>query len=337
MSLESLLQLELGRRRYTFPQVTFVSQLTPTNQPLQTLLFGNLVQLFVSFSSAETAYFQDSKNATIVQEFNTAAANLRSAASLQASYIVYIGTCPLIHSMSLLTFLPGVGTFVCTYIYMVIWVYTGELNAKRIREKYLQAVLRQDITYYDTVGAGEIATRIQTDTRTSVTFHCLSTLNLLLIRSDTGSHVRQGCSHCKLYLCFPYRLHPCLRSLLETCSCNIFHSPLLYNRRRPHGYPCVEIPTVCILSISFDFPSHIFHRSSLNHIARSGTLAEEVISTIRTAHAFGIQKTLDRLYDVPVQSALLGDYKTAIIQGSCVAFLMFAIYSAYALGTDESH
>lgn len=55
--------------------------------------------------------------------------------------------------------------FGCTYIYMYIWVHTGEINSKRIREKYLQAVLRQDIAFFDNVGAGEIATRIQTDTR----------------------------------------------------------------------------------------------------------------------------------------------------------------------------
>lgn len=190
--MEWLLQLELGLRRYTLPQVKSVSQLTPTNQPLQTLLFGNLVQIFASFNSAETAYLQNSKNATIVQEFNTAGANLRSVASLQASYMVYIGTCPLngTHSLHVFTHIPpGVGTLVCTYIYLVTWIYTGELNAKRIRERYLQAVLRQDIAYYDTVGAGEIATRIQTNTRTSVPFPCLSTLNPLLIRSDTGRHV----------------------------------------------------------------------------------------------------------------------------------------------------
>ena len=45
------------------------------------------------------------------------------------------------------------------------WVYTSEINAKRIREHYLQAVLRQDIAFFDHVGAGEVATRIQTDTR----------------------------------------------------------------------------------------------------------------------------------------------------------------------------
>ena len=55
--------------------------------------------------------------------------------------------------------------FICTYAYMYIWVYTGEVNAKRVRERYLQAILRQDIAYFDNVGAGEVATRIQTDTR----------------------------------------------------------------------------------------------------------------------------------------------------------------------------
>ena len=47
---------------------------------------------------------------------------------------------------------------------MYIWVYTGEVNAKRIRERYLAAVLHQDIAFFDNVGAGEVTTRIETDT-----------------------------------------------------------------------------------------------------------------------------------------------------------------------------
>jgi len=53
----------------------------------------------------------------------------------------------------------------CTYVYMCMWVYTGEVNTKRIREQYLQAILRQEIAYFDKVGAGEVVTRIETDTR----------------------------------------------------------------------------------------------------------------------------------------------------------------------------
>jgi len=77
---------------------------------------------------------------------------------------------------------------------MGAWVYTGEKLSKRIRERYLTSVLRQDVAvrplldrsslsnmrltcppllssarcardqFFDTVGAGEVATRIQTDT-----------------------------------------------------------------------------------------------------------------------------------------------------------------------------
>jgi ATP-binding cassette, subfamily B (MDR/TAP), member 1 len=55
--------------------------------------------------------------------------------------------------------------FICTYIYMCIWVYTAEVTAKRIRERYLKSILRQDIAFFDTVGPGEVTTRLQTDTR----------------------------------------------------------------------------------------------------------------------------------------------------------------------------
>ena len=55
--------------------------------------------------------------------------------------------------------------FTATFIYMHIWVYTSKVNAKRLRERYLQAILRQDIAFFDNVGTGEVATRVQTDTR----------------------------------------------------------------------------------------------------------------------------------------------------------------------------
>jgi ATP-binding cassette subfamily B (MDR/TAP) protein 1 len=48
---------------------------------------------------------------------------------------------------------------------MMIWTWTGEKNARRIRELYFKAILRQEIAYFDKLGAGEVTTRIQTDTR----------------------------------------------------------------------------------------------------------------------------------------------------------------------------
>lgn len=61
-------------------------------------------------------------------------------------------------------------------------------------------------------------------------------------------------------------------------------------------------------------------------------MAEEVISTMRTAHAFGTQKTLAGLYDVHTEKARRSDLKAAIWQGTGISVFFFVIYSSYALG-----
>ena len=70
----------------------------------------------------------------------------------------------------------------------------------------------------------------------------------------------------------------------------------------------------------------------MKHIAEGGTLAEEVISTIRTAQAFGTQSTLGGLYNKYIDKSLAINLKTAVWNGGGLAFFFFFIYSAYALG-----
>ncbi|KAI5993496.1 ABC transporter type 1, transmembrane domain-containing protein, partial [Pisolithus albus] len=122
------------------------------SQPLMTLVFGRLIQDFVTFTSALEMSTDPYGNATEISStghnFHSAAQELRRAAAQNASYLAYVGA----------------GMALCTWIYMFLWMYTGEVGAKRIRENYLQAILRQDIAYFDHVGAGEVATRIHMDT-----------------------------------------------------------------------------------------------------------------------------------------------------------------------------
>jgi ATP-binding cassette subfamily B (MDR/TAP) protein 1 len=40
------------------------------------------------------------------------------------------------------------------------WAYTGERQTQRFREKYVNAILSQEIGWFDTCGAGELATRV---------------------------------------------------------------------------------------------------------------------------------------------------------------------------------
>ena len=74
-----------------------------------------------------------------------------------------------------------------------------------------------------------------------------------------------------------------------------------------------------------------YMQESLKNVAEGGTLAEEVISTIRTTHAFGSQKILHGLYNIRVQNARLVDVKGAAWQGGALGVMFFAIYGSYAL------
>jgi ATP-binding cassette, subfamily B (MDR/TAP), member 1 len=76
-------------------------------------------------------------------------------------------------------------------------------------------------------------------------------------------------------------------------------------------------------------------RKSLAHVANGGSLAEEVISTIRTAQAFGTQNTLAKIYERHVGEAHKVDLKAAIGHGAGLGSFFFVIYSAYALSKSD--
>jgi ATP-binding cassette subfamily B (MDR/TAP) protein 1 len=70
---------------------------------------------------------------------------------------------------------------------------------------------------------------------------------------------------------------------------------------------------------------------SRQYIADGGSFAEEVISTMRTAQAFGIQSTLADVYDAFIYNASKVDNKSAMVLGGGLAIFFFILYAAYAL------
>jgi len=79
----------------------------------------------------------------------------------------------------------------------------------------------------------------------------------------------------------------------------------------------------------------IYIRLSLKHVAEGGNVAEEVISSIRTAQAFGTQAVLASLYDTFINQCLKVDMKAAVWHGFGMGSFFFVIYSAYALGENK--
>lgn len=230
--------------------------------------------------------------------------------------------------------------FACTYIYMYVWVYTGEVNAKRIREKYLQAVLRQDIAFFDNVGAGEVATRIQTDTRkffssSSIAYRPAQPWDIDLVQQGISEKVALVVNFLAAFIVGfvlayirSWRLALALSSILPCIAITGGIMNKMVSRSMQY------VSTFLKQSLDVMLITQL-HRASLKHVADGGSLAEEVISTVRTAQAFGTQRILSDLYDGHTGKAYVLDMKAAAWNGGGLAIFFFIIYSAYALGMSS--
>jgi ATP-binding cassette, subfamily B (MDR/TAP), member 1 len=70
---------------------------------------------------------------------------------------------------------------------------------------------------------------------------------------------------------------------------------------------------------------------SIKHVAEGANVAEEVISTVRTAQAFGTQDTLARKYEDHAVQARVADTRVALFSGIGLGAVFFVIYASDAL------
>ncbi|RXK39840.1 ATP-binding cassette, subfamily B (MDR/TAP), member 1 [Tremella mesenterica] len=250
-------------------------------QPLMTLIFGRLTSSFTSYAIALNQVAQYGNTPETAAAIEASQHRLRTDSGRDALYLLAM----------------GLGTFICTWVFMFIWNYTGELSTKRLREEYVRAVLRQEIAYFDDVGAGEVSTRIQTDCdlvqdgsseRVALVVQYLSTFItgyvLAIVRS--------------------WRLALALASILIVLMASGTYMMMVMTK---------------------------YSTISLEAIAKAGSLAEEIIGSIRTVHAFSTGSTLRQRFDGHIQSSRRAGRSDALVESAGVGVMIFSIWSAYAL------
>ncbi|CAH1758914.1 12613_t:CDS:2 [Entrophospora sp. SA101] len=188
-------------------------------------------------------------------------------------------------------------TFVATYIYMACWVYTGERITRKIREAYLRAILRQNIAYFDKLGAGEVTTRITSDTH--------------LIQDGISEKVPVAAHYIGEFI-----------TAFIIAFVKSWKMTLVI---------CCAVPLIAITSGVMNKFTSVYMKKALDSYSFAGTIAEEVISTIRTAVAFGNQKKLSKLYDVHLGKAKVQGVKKSIVNGTSIGVIYLFLYSTYAL------
>ena len=191
----------------------------------------------------------------------------------------------------------AIGEFVTIYVCTVGFIYTGEHITQKIREQYLAAILRQNIAFFDKLGAGEITTRITADT------------NL----------VQDGVSE---------------KIALTMTALATFVTAFVISFVKYWKLTLILSSTVfALVAVMGGGSSFIirYNKQSLESYALGGTIAEEVISSIRNATAFGTQDKLARQYDKHLQEAEKWGLKLKITLAAMIAGMMGIVYLNYGL------
>lgn len=202
-----------------------------------------------------------------------------------------------ISHMTLYFIYLAVGEFVTIYICTVGFIYTGEHITQKIREQYLAAILRQNIGFFDKLGAGEITTRITADT--NLVQDGLSEkigLTLTAIATFVTAFIVAFIKYWKLTLI-----------LSSTVFAIVF---------------TMAAGSTFVIK---------YNKQSLESYALGGTVAEEVISSIRNAIAFGTQDKLAKQYDSHLKVAEKWGLKLKIVLATMIACMMGIIYLNYGL------
>ena len=187
--------------------------------------------------------------------------------------------------------------FVTTYISTVGFIYTGEHISGKIRIHYLEAVTRQNIGFFDKLGSGEVTTRITSDT------------NL----------VQDGISE---------------KVSLTLNAVATFATAFIIGFIK--SWKLTLILSATVFSIAFIMGGGStfiikYSKQSLSAYALGGTVAEEVISSIRNATAFGTQDKLAKQYDVHLASAEKWGFKNKFTLAIMIGAMFGVIYLNYGL------
>ncbi|KAI5465724.1 ABC multidrug transporter Mdr1 [Mariannaea sp. PMI_226] len=232
--------------------------------PLMTVVFGNLQGVFQGYFQGQQTY--DDFTHTMTH---------------YVLYFIYL----------------GVAEFIVTYISTVGFIYVGEHISAKIREHYLESCMRQNIGFFDKLGAGEVTTRITSDTN--------------LIQDGISEKVS-----------------------LTLAAFATFISAFVIGFVRYWKLTLILFSTVIALLLNMGSGSTFilkYNKQNLEAYAQGGSLADEVISSVRNAIAFGTQERLARQYDAHLGRAEYFGFRVKSALAFMIAGMMLVLYLNYGL------
>ena len=192
----------------------------------------------------------------------------------------------------------AIGSFCATYISTVGFIYTGEHISAKMRQHYLESCLRQNIGYFDKLGAGEVTTKITAD----------------------ATKIQDGISE---------------KVGLFISSIATFLTGFIIGFIKSWKLTLILSATLVALTLNTSVATQFIVKYSvpmMSSFTEASTVADEVISSIRVAVAFGNQDRLARLYAKHLDTSQKWGIKLKVAVAIMMAGFMSLLYLNYGLG-----
>jgi ABC-type multidrug transport system fused ATPase/permease subunit len=226
----------------------------------------------------------------LLNDFNEVECNLsaRSSSESESSSI---------NSSILMIVYLAIAQFVLVYVHLLCWTLYGARLAERLRETYLQNLLRQEPSYFDKLPPGEVASRLSGD--------------IQAIRSGTSEKVGI-----------------CLASL------SFFVTAYIVAFIKDYELAAILISLIPAYFIMSIVGSHYIEKYSglmSDYAATAASIASEGLSNIIVVHAFGANARLEDKFSRALKASETEGLKKATAVGIQSGVLYFVAYSANGL------
>ncbi|KAF4537785.1 ABC multidrug transporter SitT [Lasiodiplodia theobromae] len=227
----------------------------------------------------------------LLDDFNGATCNEQDDSESGAGYQSSI------NSKILIIVYLAIAQFVLIYVHLLCWSLNGARLAQRLRENYLQNLLRQEPSFFDNLPPGEVASRLHSDIQT--------------IRSGTSEKVGI-----------------CLSSVSFFVTAYIV---AFIKNDRLAGMLVSLLPAYFLMSF---VGSHYIEKYSglvSDYAASAASIASEALSNIVVVQAFGANARLEEKFSKALKSSEEEGIKKATATGIQSGVLYFIAYSANGL------
>ena len=217
----------------------------------------------------------------LLNSFNKTQDQMLDAVRQDALYFIYIAIASFFASWAAVTF------------YMIV----GDRQAKRIREEYVKAILRQNLAWFNAHQAGELTSRLSADTETIADG----------IGQKLSSYIQFNCT---------------------------FIAGVTVGLVRGWQLALVILGTAPLLIVSGAVMADAltrFAKRNADSYAKASEVADEVLTSVKTVQAMNAQILEKKRYSVLLQEAMEFGIYGSFAQSASMGFVMLTVFSSYGL------